>query len=167
MTVAVAPCPSCLQWLPRACTAALLRRVRRQELLGHTRRPEVPRAAVHHIRRVVRIRAARVIERNRKLTLYFLRVPSIRTWCWCLRWGIWGSGRSDQSFFWPTRTSFFPASLPFFRRTGKTGWSKSPVFLCPHVQVEQPRTAANELSHALKLCPLINIGDRSRKIAFF
>ena len=80
MTVAVAPCPSCLQWLPRACTAALLRRVRRQELLGHTRRPEVPRAAVHHIRRVVRIRAARVIERNRLLYISFafrLFVPGV------------------------------------------------------------------------------------------
>ena len=34
--------------------------------------------------------------RNRAL-LYFA-FPSIRTWCWCLRWGIWVSGRSDQSF---------------------------------------------------------------------
>ena len=164
MTVAVAPCPSCLHWLSRACTAALLRRVRRQELLGHTRRPEVPRAAVHHIRRVVRIRAARVIERNRLLYICFafrLFVPGVGA-CVGVSGGV---GGLISRFFRPTRTSFFPASLPFFRRTGKTGWSKSPVFLCPHVQVEQPRTAANELSHALEFCPLINIGDRSQKMA--
>ena len=88
------------QWLPRACTAALaappLWRVCRQEILVHARlRPEVPGAAVYHVRRVVWT-CARVIERNRAL---IFRVPSHSYLVsWCLRWGIWGSGRSDQSF---------------------------------------------------------------------
>jgi hypothetical protein len=44
-----------------------------------------------------------------------LRVQSIRTWCWCLRWGLWGSGRSGQSFFANTvRTSFFASLSPIF-----------------------------------------------------
>ena len=110
MTVAVGPSCACSGSHARA-RPLLLRRVRRQELLGHAQRPEVPRAAVHHIRRVVRTRP-RVIERNRAL---IFRVPSILTWCSCLRWGIWGSGRSDQSFCPNTDIFFPPASLPFFK----------------------------------------------------
>ena len=46
----------------------------RQEILLHARlRPEVPGAAVYHVRRVVRT-CARVIERNRAL---IFRVPSL------------------------------------------------------------------------------------------
>ena len=49
-------------------------RVCRQEILLHARlRPEVPGAAVYHVRRVVRT-CARVIERNRAL---IFRVPSL------------------------------------------------------------------------------------------
>ena len=72
---------------------------------------KVPSAAVHHIRRVVRT-GARVIERNRA---FIFRVPSIRTWRCCLCWGIWGSGRSDQSRFVPTHIFFCARLSPFLR----------------------------------------------------
>jgi len=49
--------------------------------------------------------------RNRAFK-YFAFSPSIRTWCWCLRWGIWVSGRSDQSFCANTDI-FFRDPLPF------------------------------------------------------
>ena len=35
---------------------------------------------------------------------------------WCLRWGIWGSGRSDQSFCPNTDIFFPPAPFPSFDR---------------------------------------------------
>ena len=37
-------------------------------------------------------------------------------WCWCLRWGIWVSGRSDQSFCADTDIFFPQPFRPFSRR---------------------------------------------------
>ena len=55
-----------------------------------------------------------MIERNRAL---IFRVPSLfYLVSWCLRWGIWGSGRSGQSFC-PNTDIFFPrAPFPSFDR---------------------------------------------------
>ena len=51
-----------------------------------------------------------LLERNRAL---IFRVPSVRTWCWCLRCGVSGGVGGLISRFVPTQTSFSPASLPF------------------------------------------------------
>ena len=100
------PLPACSGSHARA-RPLVLRRVRRQELLSHTQRPEVPRAAVHHIRRVVRT-GARVT--RAKSCAYISFAFRIRTWCWCFYWGIWGSGRSAQSFC-PNTELFFARLL--------------------------------------------------------
>ena len=49
-----------------------------------------------------------LLERNRAL---IFRVPSVRTWCWCLRCGVSGGVGGLISLFVPTQTSFSPASL--------------------------------------------------------
>jgi hypothetical protein len=50
-----------------------------------------------------------VIERN-YVRLYFASRLYSYLVSWCLRWGIWGSGRSDQSFC-PNTDIFFRQPL--------------------------------------------------------
>ena len=105
------PLPACSGSHARA-RPLVLRRVRRQELLSHTQRPEVPRAAVHHIRRVVRT-GARVT--RAKSCAYIAFAFRIRTWILVLvlLLGYLGEWESAQSLC-PNTELFFARLLhPF------------------------------------------------------
>ena len=51
-------------------------------------------------------------------------------WCWCLRWGIWVSGRSDQSFCADTDIFFPQPFRPFSRRLRIVPLSESDLRGC-------------------------------------